>query len=97
MIQHELQQGSPEWHAHRATTWNASDAPAMMGVSQNTTRGELLRMYATGITKGVSDWVQKFLFDKGHDTEAKARAPMRAAGDAWRFELGAPLNTAGEI
>ena len=31
------------------------------------------------------------------ETEAKARAPMRAAGDAWRFELGAPLNTAGEI
>ncbi|WGM31167.1 anthranilate synthase component I [Brevundimonas sp. NIBR11] len=31
------------------------------------------------------------------ETEAKARAPMRAAADAWRFELGAPLNTAGEI
>jgi len=31
------------------------------------------------------------------ETEAKARAPMRAAEDAWRFELGAPLNTAGEI
>ncbi|MBU1347429.1 MAG: anthranilate synthase component I [Alphaproteobacteria bacterium] len=31
------------------------------------------------------------------ETEAKARAPMRAAQDAWRFELGAPLNTAGEV
>ena len=31
------------------------------------------------------------------ETEAKARAPMRAAGDAWRFELGAPLNDAGGI
>lgn len=74
MIIHEVKQGSPEWHALRATTRNASEAPAMMGVSQNTKRGELLRMYATGITKDVSDWVQKFLFDKGHDTEAKARA-----------------------
>ena len=31
------------------------------------------------------------------ETEAKARAPMRAAEDAWRFELGAPLNDAGGI
>lgn len=31
------------------------------------------------------------------ETEAKARAPMRAAEDAWRFELGAPLNRDGEI
>jgi len=31
------------------------------------------------------------------ETEAKARAPMRAAEDAWRFELGVPLNDAGEI
>jgi len=31
------------------------------------------------------------------ETEAKARAPMRAADDAWRYELGAPLNAAGEV
>ncbi|MES2860008.1 MAG: anthranilate synthase component I [Pseudomonadota bacterium] len=31
------------------------------------------------------------------ETEAKARAPMRAAADAWRFELGAPLNRDGEV
>jgi anthranilate synthase component 1 len=30
------------------------------------------------------------------ETQAKARAPVRAAEDAWRFELGAPLNDAGE-
>jgi len=30
------------------------------------------------------------------ETLAKARAPMRAAEDAWRFELGAPLNDPGE-
>jgi anthranilate synthase component 1 len=29
------------------------------------------------------------------ETQAKARAPMRAAEDAWRFELGAPLNDPG--
>lgn len=31
------------------------------------------------------------------ETEAKARAPMRAAEEAWRFELGAPLNDAGGV
>ncbi len=31
------------------------------------------------------------------ETQAKARAPMRAAEDAWRFELGAVLNAPGEI
>jgi len=31
------------------------------------------------------------------ETEAKARAPMRAAQEAWRFELGAPLNRDGEV
>ena len=29
----KLIQGTPEWNAHRAQHWNASDAPAMMGVS----------------------------------------------------------------
>lgn len=31
------------------------------------------------------------------ETQAKARAPMRAADDAWRFEPGASPGTAGEI
>lgn len=31
------------------------------------------------------------------ETKAKARAPMNAAADAWRFELGAPLNDPGAV
>ena len=31
------------------------------------------------------------------ETQAKARAPMRAAEDAWRFELGTPLNHPGDV
>ncbi|MFN5614972.1 MAG: anthranilate synthase component I family protein, partial [Brevundimonas sp.] len=31
------------------------------------------------------------------ETVAKARAPMKAAEDAWRFELGAPANRPGEV
>ena len=37
-----LVQGSPEWLAHRARSFNASDAPAMMGCSPDKTRNQLL-------------------------------------------------------
>ncbi len=43
-----LTQGTPEWHAHRASHFNASDAPAMMGCSPYKTRSQLLREFATG-------------------------------------------------
>ena len=33
MQRHHVTQGSPEWHAARAKCFNASEAPAMMGVS----------------------------------------------------------------
>lgn len=67
-----LVQGSPEWHAHRRNYFNASDAPAMMGLSKYETRNELLHRIKTGIVKEVSPAVQA-LFDKGHRFEALAR------------------------
>lgn len=67
-----LMQGSPEWHAHRANHFNASDAPAMMGVSKYTTRDELLHKMATGLTKEVDAATQK-RYDDGHKFEALAR------------------------
>ena len=48
-----LAQGSPEWLAHRRTTRNASDAPAMMGVSpyvQNIIKG-LIILFAIYISR----------------------------------------------
>lgn len=45
-----LIQGTPEWHAHRASHFNASDAPAMMGCSPYKTRSQLVREFATGAT-----------------------------------------------
>lgn len=68
----ELQQGSPEWHAHRAKHFNASDAPAMMGVSKYKTRAQLLREYATGVTADIDPATQR-RFDDGHKAEAAAR------------------------
>jgi len=72
MIELSLQQGSPEWLTHRAKCFNASEAPAMMGVSPYMTRTELLRQKATGIIPDVNANTQR-LFDRGHETEAMAR------------------------
>lgn len=68
-----VKQGSPEWLAHRAQHWNASDAPAMMACTPNMTRAELVRALATGISPEYSDYVQKHILDKGHEFEALAR------------------------
>ena len=35
--------GTPEWHAHRAEHFNASDAPVMLGVSPHKTRTQFMR------------------------------------------------------
>ncbi|MFC3816526.1 lambda-exonuclease family protein [Lysobacter sp. GCM10012299] len=68
----QLIQGTPEWHAHRAQHFNASDAPAMLGCSQYKTRSELLRETATGISAEIDDATQA-RFDRGHRAEALAR------------------------
>lgn len=67
-----LSQGSPEWHAHRANSYNASDAPAMMGRSPYETRSELIKRLATSITPEVDAATQR-RFDEGHRFEALAR------------------------
>jgi putative phage-type endonuclease len=72
MITHNLQQGTPEWHAFRAANFTASDAPAMMGESPYKTRNELLREKATGVSAEVDDATQR-CFDDGHRFEALAR------------------------
>ena len=68
-----LVQGTPEWHAHRAKCRNASDAPAMLGTSDYTTREQLMRRMSTGIDREIDDSTQR-LFDRGHEIENFARA-----------------------
>lgn len=77
MLSHELTQGTPQWAAHRATHFNASDAPAMMGCSPYKTRSELLHEMHTGLTVEVNSATQR-RFDDGHRFEALAR-PLAAA------------------
>lgn len=69
----KLIQGSPEWIAYRVSHFNASDAPAMLGVSPYKTRNDLLKEMATGITPEVDAFTQA-LFDKGHRFESLARS-----------------------
>jgi predicted phage-related endonuclease len=51
----------------------ASEAPAMMSATKKMSRNELLKAKSLGTEKEVSEYVQKFLFDKGHEMEASAR------------------------
>ena len=67
-----LVQGSPEWHAHRAASRNASDASAMMGASPYRTRAQLLDQVVSGIAPEVDAETQR-RFDLGHEIEDKAR------------------------
>ena len=72
MITHNIEQGSPEWHSLRASYFCASEAAAMLGLSDKMTRNELLRMKATGTEKEYSDFTLR-LFEKGHQAEAATR------------------------
>ena len=65
-------QGSAAWHAARAKHFCASEAAAALGLSKYTSRDELLRQKATGLTEEVSPAKQR-LFDAGHQAEALAR------------------------
>lgn len=69
---HNVQQGTPEWLALRASHFTASEAPAMMGASKFQTRNDLLAMKKTGIVPDVTPQ-QQAAFDRGHATEEMAR------------------------
>ena len=68
----ELQQGTIEWHQHRANHFNASEASAMLGLSKYKSRTNLLHEKATGIAPDV-DAATQHRFDEGHRAEALAR------------------------
>lgn len=78
MIELNLIQGTQEWLDARLRAFNASEAPVMMGCHPNMTRDELLESKATCNPKQYSDFVEKRVFAKGHETEAKARPILEA-------------------
>jgi putative phage-type endonuclease len=94
METHKLDQGSQEWIAHRAQHWNASDAPAMLGVFPTKTRQDLLHELHTGMHREFSNYVQERILDKGHEWEALAR-PI--AEEILGEELYPVVGSAGRI
>lgn len=72
MKQLNLIQGTPQWHAHRATHLNASDAPVVMGASSYRKLADWVKERATGVAPEVNEFTQR-LFDDGHKSEAAAR------------------------
>jgi len=68
-----LIQGTPEWHAHRENYRNASETPIVMNHSPYMKRSELIHYIKTGDKKAISEYVQKYILDKGHRFEALAR------------------------
>ena len=74
MIVHQVQQGTPEWHALRnRVKHTASDLAAIRGHSKYKTRAQAIHEAATGIKPEISEFQQR-RFDEGHATEAAARA-----------------------
>lgn len=69
----DLIQGSDEWKQFRKGKIGASDVPAICGVSPYQTAAKLLTEKVTGVTRQVSDYVQK-IFDTGHEWEEKIRS-----------------------
>ncbi|MBR5950401.1 MAG: YqaJ viral recombinase family protein [Actinomycetaceae bacterium] len=69
----DLEQGTPEWLAHRKNYFNASDAPVMLGLSPYKSRSTLLQERRTGVSADVPLAVQA-RFNEGHRVEALARA-----------------------
>ena len=80
MIELQVTQGSAEWHQARAKCFNASEAPAMQGVSPYKTRSALLDEKATGIVP-EADAATQARFDMGHMVEALARPLVEAMID----------------
>lgn len=77
MIIVTLQQGTNEWHAFRNVKFTASDAAAMMGLSNYKSRDQLLREKKFGIIEEVTPEKQR-LFDRGHAAEEAQRSIFEA-------------------
>ena len=75
----DLTQNTPEWHEHRRSHYNASEAPAAMDAGKYfpRTRDDLLLVKKGVITQDISDY-QCELFARGHAAEDAARPIIEA-------------------
>lgn len=74
----DVVQGTDQWHSVRRDHLTASEAPVMMGVSPFMTRDELMAMKKLGIEEEKSEYVKRFILNKGHDAEHAIRPHVEA-------------------
>lgn len=78
---HNVQQGSPEWHALRdSVDFTASEVSAALGCSPYKTRDQLMHEKATGIKPEVTAHQEK-IFADGHRFEDMARVLLEERFD----------------
>ena len=70
--------GSAEWHAHRDTVFNASEAAALFGQHKYLTRSSLVARLAGVRSDEPVSPAQQAIFDRGHRAEAAARPVIEA-------------------
>lgn len=68
-----LQQGSDLWKKIRLTCNVASEAPVVMADSKHKSRQDLLRLKTLGGEEVHSEWMERYVFAKGHEAEDSAR------------------------
>lgn len=92
-ILHNISQGSDEWKEIRKSYFVSSEAAVIMGDSPHMKREELLRLKSTGVEREINEWVEKFVFKRGHEVEALARpiAEARLGDDLY------PLTGVAEV
>jgi len=70
----DVKHGSAAWLELRSLgTWNASEAPIIMGDHPKMSREELMHAQVTMTPKDFDDYVLNVVFEEGHATEDKAR------------------------
>ena len=69
----QVEQKSKDWLSLRASCDTASEAPSALGVGKYTSRTDLMKQKATGLTEEVGS-AKQALFDRGHESEAAARS-----------------------
>lgn len=87
MQTHNLIQGNQDWMEFRATHYGASETAAMLGLSKQLSRNDLLLFKKTGKSKEYSDWVQKNILDYGHEVEDTARVITESTLDTDLFPV----------
>lgn len=87
MQTHNLIQGNQDWVEFRATHYGASETAAMLGLSKQLSRNDLLLFKKTGKSKEYSDWVQKNILDYGHEVEDTARVITETTLDTDLFPV----------